>query len=236
MRDYQTLFISDKYSFRLKQDAVKRELSDATQKAVEEVWQHEQASRGGALFNGQALSLATFDRNGLEAEFVEYKLYLAYLKSPELRDELGLRPLSISCLTKSSDSILVGRREKGMAQYPLWYELAPSGGIDPQSVKKEKLDIAGQALSELKEETGIDKKDVVAIRPFSLIFDPQTGVYEIAVEIELTSHMASEPLKPTQEYRSLNWLPPSQVADFVATNKKRIVPLSVYLLELHNLY
>lgn len=235
MRDYQTLFFSDDFSFNLIQSTRKKELSDAASQAVEEIWEHEQKNRTGSLFNGQVLSLVSLDRQGLQAEFVEYKHYLASLRKPKLRSVLGVKPLSLSCLTRSMGSVLMARRAKGVAQYPLWYELAPSGGIGPEAAKGDKLDVAGQALRELTEETGISKKSVLKVHPFSLVFDDQTGLYEICLEIELNPQILKEPLPPTEEYQDLQWLTPADLTGFIEANRKRIVPLSIYLLELHNL-
>lgn len=232
MRDYQTWPLSPNFLFKKGVSRGKKELSDEVHQAVEDIWQKEQALRQN-IFNGQVLSLVHFDRQELIGEFIEYKLYLAYVREPEIRKLLGIQPLSISCITHTKNAVLFGKRSKAVTQYPLCVELVPSGGIDPEALKGEYLDIRGQALRELTEETGLSETDVEKITPIALVFDPKTGIYEICLDIVIVSGRDKFPLPPTQEYGSLTWVSKSSLPTFLEKFRKKIVPLSAYLIQLN---
>lgn len=228
MSNYQTIWLPADFSFRLKSSGAKNKLSDATLESVESIWDSEQQRRGKKLFNGKVLSLIECDESGLVAEFVEYKQFLAYLREPSLRKELGIKPLSLSCFTHTSQSVLFGRRSKSVSQYPLWYELPPSGSFDPACVIGESIDVLGQALRELTEETGLLAADVQKMHSFALIDDAGTGLTEICVDITIVPDKDQSPLPSTPEYDTLQWVPRVDLTDFLQSH--RIIPFSLYLL------
>lgn len=232
MYNYQTFHLPENFSFKLCVSPVKIELSDATHQAIEEVWQEAQEQHAGRLFDGKVLSLISSAEHGLLAGFVDYKRFLAYLRKPSLRKVLGIKPLSLSCITHTDQAILVGRRSEKVSQYPLWYELAPSGGIDAEAARGECIDIVDQALRELTEETGLDRADVLSVRPFALVTDVFTGMAEVCVDISLIPGRDRLPLSATPEYATLQWVDYVDLPQFLQTHMSRIVPLSLHLLKL----
>lgn len=235
MNNYQTFVLSPSFSFK---HAISRGdfvLSDDVKNQVEVIWDREK-QRNKQLFNGKVLSLIEFTEEGLLAEMVEYKLFLAYIKEPSLRKQLNIKPLSLSCITRSSKSVLFGRRSNTVMQYPHWYELAPSGGIDEGAMvgeRGERIEIIGQALRELEEETRYVAKDVEEVVPFALVYDAGTGIYEVCVEIVMTeTEDYLGKIKPTPEYDSLTWIPNIDLPVFIQQYSSSIVPLSLHLLNL----
>lgn len=207
------------------------ELSDVIRQRVEDIWHREKQRRKDKLFNGQVLSLIEYSNERLLARFVEYKLFLAYVGDPSLRKDLDIKPLSLSCITRTSKAVLIGRRSRDVLQYPLFYELAPSGGIDAEARKGEYIDVNSQALRELEEETGYLAKDVQEIKPFALVLDESTGIYEVCVEIVMSEGI-EQFLKATPEYDKLEWVPYSGMSVFIEKHVKDIVPFSLHLLEI----
>lgn len=233
MDNYQTLWLPEDFKFRLDHTQAKLLLSDVDQKAIDDIWEREQAKHSNKLFNGKVLNLISQDREGLTAGFIEYKHLIAYLHEPRLRGVLNIRPLSLSCLTHTDRAVLIGKRSQWVSQYPLWYELAPSGGIDPEVVKGADIDVVAQALSELDEETGLSEKDVISAKPFALIHELDSGIIEVCIELVIRSEKEKIALTPTPEYDELHWISYSDLLKFIESHANRIVPLSLHLLRLN---
>lgn len=231
MSNYQTFVLPPNFSFALRYSAEELKLSDVTMQGIEKIWRLEKEKRQEQLFNGKVLSLIEHNQEGLLAEFIEYKRFLAYVLEPSLRKDLSINPLSLSCITHTSMAFLFGRRSQAVLQYPLWFELAPSGGIDAESAEGERIDIAGQALRELKEETGYSSTAVQQLNPFALVYDSSTGIYEICIEIMIKPETDQQRLAPTQEYDILTWVAKDELPLFIQQNEKKIVPLSLHLLK-----
>lgn len=230
MHNYQTYVLPPNFSFVLSPSRGETELSDVILKEIEAVWEREKKERQGQLFNGKVLSLIEYKQGRVVAEFVEYKYFLAYVLKPSLRNKLGIKPLSLSCITRTSTAVLIGRRSHSVMQHPLWFELAPSGGIDLESAIGERIDVIGQALRELEEETGYLAKDVERMTPMALIYDSHTGIYEVGIEIIMPEKAVCS-LVSTPEYDELMWIPNEEIPSFVKKNFEIIVPLSIHLLK-----
>lgn len=231
MSNYQTFILPPHFSFTLRCSGEDLKLSDVTMQRIEKIWRREKQKRQDRLFNGKVLSLIEYDQEGLLAEFIEYKRFLAYVLEPSLRKDLNVKPLSLSCITHTSRALLLGRRSQTVLQYPLWFELAPSGGIDADSSVGERIDVVGQAFRELKEETGYSLTEVQQLNPFALVYDSSTGVYEICIEIMMKPETDQQKLAPTQEYDLLTWVSKDELPSFIQQNEKNIVPLSLHLFQ-----
>lgn len=231
MNNYQTFDLPPNFCFKLMDSLGRNELSDEVSQEVDRIWQNEKRIRKESLFNGRVLSLIDKDESKATVEFIEYKLFLAYVLHPELRGKLGIKPISLSCLTRTSEVILIGRRSELVLQYPLFFELAPSGGIDAGAQEKERINVKEQALRELVEETGYSENDVEEISCLKLIYDSFTGIYEVIVEIVLFDEVrgGGERLT-TDEYKELQWVNFKDIPAFIENNQDRMVPLSLYLL------
>lgn len=230
--NYQTLRLAPNFRFRLDASHERMRLSDVDLQAIEDLWQREQTQRNKTLFNGKVLSLLSFDQTGLIAAFVEYKHLIAYLRDPHLRKVMGITPLSLSCLTHTDRAILIGRRSNVVSQYPGWYELAPSGGIDAKVVKGDSIDVIAQALVELEEETGLSRNDVTEAKPFALVHELDTGIAEICVDLSIHPGKEGSVLPPTPEYDELLWISALGLPAFIQSHQKQIIPLSLHLLSL----
>ncbi|MBA3815436.1 MAG: NUDIX domain-containing protein [Parachlamydiaceae bacterium] len=240
MHDYQTFKLSPNFPFLLDSSRGRIELSDVVNQAIETIWQREKEQRKEQLFNGKVLSLVEYSPDGrLVAEFIEYKYFLAYVQEPSLRKKLGIKPISLSCITRTSKAVLVGQRSEVVMQYPLWFELVPSGGIDAGSIegeKGERINVIEQALRELEEETGYLAEVVQQATPFALVYDSNTAMYEVCVEIVLHSDKVNpkvnQSLPPTFEYDVLKWVYKADMPAFIQQHSENFVPLSLHLLNL----
>lgn len=230
MSNYQTLLLQPNFQFKLNYTQRELQLSDVDLSAVEAIWHREQELRKEKLFNGKVLSLLSYDETQLTASFVDYKLMVAYLRDPQLRQKLGIRPLSLSGVAHTDQAILIGKRSSLVSQYPGWYELAPSGGIDPIAAKGEFIDIKKQALIELEEETGIRAIHVVNVKPYALVLEKDSGIMEVCVDILIKSSRVGETLESTPEYADLFWIPFTDIQGFIQKHERNTIPLSIHLL------
>lgn len=208
-------------------------LSDTVKGVVEKIWKQESALPNRYLFNGQILSLVSQEGAILKGEFVEYKHYLAQMRDPSLQPILQISPLSVSGITLANkDFVLVGRRSENVTQNPNFYELVPSGGIDPNSIKDDKIDIDRQFLLELEEEAGIAASAVISIEPFGLIYEKMSQTYELCAEIRVDKDLEEKLLSPKKEYSHLLWLQKEELENFIKEQKSNFLPMSQMLLKM----
>ena len=235
MTDYQTFKFPPQLHIIAVPYAEKRKLSDDLQNAVEKIWQNELKRNPNKLYNGQIFSMISWDQHQLMGAFVEYKLYLAQLKAPKLATDLNIHPLSISGITRFGDCILLAQRSEHVSQYPLHYELAPSGGIDPRSLVDDHIDLNKQFALELQEETGFLPEEIQDIRPFSLICDKVSKVTEICADIILGSDARQEMNHPVDEYIQFFWVQESDLPKFISQHRAEFVPLTLHMLQIKQL-
>lgn len=230
--DYQLIEIPSDFRFLVDLSYEASSLSAAVQARVESIWQRE-SQCNPHLFNGRLLSLLAYDAQCLTGVFVDYKYYLAQLREPELADVLGIEPVCVSALTRTESAVLIGKRSPTVVQYPAYYELVPSGGLDADSMKgKDEIDIGALALRELVEEGGIDSRMVVSLHPKALVKDAKDKSLEIFVEIVLAdeaAHIACQPA--SHEHTELRWVDKYSLAAFVQQHKEEWQPLSLLLID-----
>lgn len=231
-KDYQTLKISDKFTIHVDTTPRKIELSDLEEREIERVWEREKKIKGDHLFNGQLLNYSTHDETQLTGYFIEYKHYLAQLHNPSLYETLRVEGIGISGVTRAGDFVLFGKRAAHVTTHPLFYELAPAGGIDPSFVRGEGVPLSIPFIQEMYEEVGVQEESVLSIKPFALVYDREMHLYEVCANIELDVHILEKSFIPSLEYDALCWVPQSDLGHFISMHKQEIVPLSLFLLEL----
>lgn len=225
MKSYQRLKISPQFMLSVVKTRDNFKLSDDEKKRIDVFWE-EAKEKQGSLHDGKLLNFVSFNGIQLIGEFVDYKYYLVQKMHPNFKRLLNIHPISLSGFTFSDTKILVGRRSEKVSEYEGHLELVPSGGIE-QSEGEEKISLPQQIMRELTEEAGIKKSR--KIHPFELIFDRNTGLYEICIAIFLHDKIAKEPLKPSEEYQDLLWFDHKELKESVKNDKW--VPLSAFLIE-----
>ncbi len=230
MTHYQILPLTDDFIFELHAEPNNIALSPGLIGEIEAVWAKEQQKQP-KIFNGKILSALTLENNRLTGAFVDYKIYVAQMRRPDLYPFLKVNPVTISGITISGDYILMGQRSENVL-YPLYHELAPSGGLDPNSLINNKIDVRKQFELELHEETGIAPMQVRWIEPFALIIDPKTHTHEICAKISLDSTPLPDLHYPNQEYQNLVWVPQNHLPHFIANHHPdNFIELSLFLIQ-----
>ena len=152
---------------------------------VEQIWQVERVERGSALFNGPLFSLEEISAHTVTGRFVDYRLFLAQERRPELFPKLRVQPLAVSGLLQNAEGIFFGYRSSAVALQPDCWELIPSGGIDRSTVTEAgQIQPTRQLLAELREEVGIQAADLVSPRLLCFTEDPLHHIFELVWELE----------------------------------------------------
>lgn len=194
-------------------------LGAALERRVEALWRQEQEARRTPLFNGELLSVVSVAPARIEARVTEYRHFVAQRRDPSLSSELRVRPLAVSGLTHCRDGIVFGRRSAGSTQDVGLWELVPSGGIDARAVRPDGgVDVVGQLLQELREETGCSPEAVISTNPFLLVEDTESAVVDIGIEIRLAidgaAVLAAHDSRATDEYDELRFVPIADLERF----------------------
>lgn len=235
MNNYQTINLPRDFYIQVLPYARGFTLSDHEKMLVENIWRHEERACSAKLHNGQILNVVSVESDHLIGEFIEYKYYLAQLRDPNFEEVLKIRTLAVSGITTTVDKVLIGQRAQDVSAYGNWYELVPSGGIDPRSHVDDRIHVARQFEMELWEESGISVAEIKGIRPLALIFDSKNKIYELCAELSVNYSILKEPLRPSEEYQKLEWVSKREIKEFVAKHEGQLVPFSFYLLQLAGL-
>lgn len=197
---------------------------------VDAVWEDEQARRGGALFNGRTVSVLSHTPGQIHARIVEYRMVLAKRRRPDLFSALPIRPLAVSGLLRCADGLVFGRRGQGVTTDAGLWELVPSGGLD--AADGQACGPRQQILTELVEEVGLDATEIRDCRPFCLIEDRATGVFDIGVALQTdldADAVEKAHRRASDEYSELRIVPDHGIAEFLTGGA--ILPASQLLLE-----
>jgi hypothetical protein len=160
-------------------------LSRSLQREVDEIWQTERAWRGSTLFDGPLFSVEEFFPPTVVGRFVAFRRYLAQERRPELFSELRIQPLSVTGLLQNAEGLFFGYRSSAVALEPDCWELIPSGGVDRSTLTETgQIHPAGQILTELKEEVGINAAAVVSPRLICFSEYPLHHTFELVWELE----------------------------------------------------
>jgi hypothetical protein len=167
-------------------------------------------------------------------DFVDYRYF--YAQQVDKRFKMGVKPVGVSgyCILKTGE-LLFGHRSFEVTQYPNFIEVMPSGGITRERLRADQsVDVLGQLAAELKEETGILKKQVRQMKSICVIFDKAHKVYDLGCRIDLKigrSEMESLSLKKSSEYSQWSLVASQDLRAFIKKNIHQLVPTSVALLE-----
>jgi hypothetical protein len=116
-----------------------------------------------------------------------------------------------------------------VTHYPGAWELVPSGSISRRHVRADgRVDLCGQLLEELFEESGHERAQVAAMTPCWWIEDAAERIADLCFDIELQQ---KDPVgKGSDEYTDCAWKTP-EVIDASAMRDEAWVPTSRRLLD-----
>ena len=232
MPDYQTIRLTPDFTIKAIPFARGFSLSDFEKKLVDRIWIEAQNETAARFYNGQILNFISLEENVLLGEFIDYKFYLAQLRDESLVHSLNIQPIAISGITTTANKVLVGQRSDHVTLYKNFYELVPSGTIDPECLDGDRVDFKKQFEKEVWEESAISVTDMRETNPFALIYDSNRKAYEICAEISVNYLVAKDNLSPSEEYQQLEWVPKTEIHKFAKKHRDIFVPFSLYLLEL----
>jgi|LakMenEpi03Aug12_release.lakeMendotaPanAssembly.Ray.scaffolds.fasta_scaffold28986_11 hypothetical protein len=230
MNDYQTFAYSPNLTIEVLPHARGFSLSDHEKLLIENIWRHEE-NLASSLHNGQIFNVISLEGDKIIGEFVEYKYYLAQQRDTNFEPALQIKTLSISGITTTVDKILVGQRSATVTTYQNYYELVPSGGIDPRAQQGNQINIKRQFELELWEESGISVTEIKSIKPVAIFYDLKNKIYEACAELNINYTILKESLHPSDEYQKLEWISKREIQGFVQKHSHEFVPFSIYLLE-----
>lgn len=176
----------------------------------------------------------------LSGNFVEYKQFMAGRKRPDLK--LKIKPIGVSgiILTKENgiDYVVWAQRTSNVTDYRNFFELVPSGGIDPKCLLNNgDIDYKSKLVSEFSEETGLPKKYVRYISEFALVLDTSKNIYDICCVIFINKNRATiAKYFTSEEYDKPHFVPLKNLDTFVKTRIGSIVPTSIALIEAYVKY
>ena len=166
---------------------------------IQEIWEKGQ-KENPYLFNGLIARLYSYTPKKLEIQFIEYQLFYAWQKDPEIRKSVLLHPIGVSGCTKYKSQVLLGIRSDRVSYNSGFFELAPSGNIDIES----KGDPKEVIQRELYQEAQIERSHISSITIDGLFLDAQSGIWDIACSIHLKDDEVVS-IQETEEYNSLVW-------------------------------
>lgn len=212
-------------------------LSLGDEASVSEIWEQACEERGTGLFNGPIASVRKYSTDLIEVEISDYRRLLASREHKGLQQKLTVKPLAVSGLIRSPDGIVFGRRGKGNYDSVGFWELVPSGGIDPKGyVIDDEVEYSNQILAELREEIGLSAERVKQMKLLCLIDDDSTNVIDLGIELIIEDASASEIRNKhknlgSDEYTQIQFVPEGLLTKFVESNHQQILPVSLAILE-----
>jgi hypothetical protein len=202
---------------------------------VEALWWQEQTKRATPLFNGELISVVSLAASRIGARVAEYRCFVAQRGDPTLSVHLNVRPLAVSGLLRCRDGVVFGRRAATNTQDAGHWELVPSGGVDRRALRPDgNVDVIGQLMDELREETGCSPGVISSAEPFLLVEDTTSGVIDIGIDLTLdldsAAVLAAHHAGATTEYEALRIVPTSDLREFVDHAGSGVVEVSLALL------
>lgn len=197
---------------------------------VQEIWNAEAQKRGRELCNGRIYCLHEYRDNCLSIASSEYRFLLAQRFEPSLRKiGLNIRPLAVTGVLICADGVVLGRRGPTVTDYAGFWEPAPAGGLSKPDPKQ-------QILEELEEEIGITKSRVVSARACGLVEDVELGVFDIVFRLETNASKIeienAYDASNNCEYDELAIVELSEMDDFLAARRQKLVPTLIPMLEI----
>lgn len=192
---------------------------------IDALWTKAEAE--SQVFNAPLFCLISHDYERIFGRFSEYRHFIASRSNPELREVLGIYPLSVSGITRCGDKILVGRRDAKLALYPGFLELVPSGSIETRVCQHGEVDFIMQLMWELEEEAHIAEKQVGRIFPIGLFYCSESGIYDLVMSIDCTmQEYELKEYESSSEYPLLRWMSVDEWEEELKSPDANIVPVS----------
>ena len=170
-------------------------LSPALAKAVDDIWNSEQARLGGRLFNGQVFSADTITPGLISGHWTEFRRVVAQMRQPELYDALRVRPLSVGGVIIGPDGVVFGRRPRHSVYQSGQWQMPPAGSIDLTAARPDgAVDFRAMLLTELAEEIGLIEAEVTVGPALGVVEHPGSRVHDlgIALTTQLGEHQILE--------------------------------------------
>ncbi|MGD9681655.1 MAG: hypothetical protein AB7W16_10760 [Candidatus Obscuribacterales bacterium] len=196
---------------------------------VDRIWAIaiEDSGANGHLFDGQALFVDSIGNLEISLFQLPYRFLYAQRRSPQLREQLNLRPIAVSGVCLSDGKMLLGVRSRSATQYPGFLELVPSGGLGDLG---EHLDYKHRLIEELEEETSIARTSVIEISTIGICFDQEENTYDLCCRILLQDGLSLEQTSsPKEEYSDLIWRDTGSL--LAEKDGPEIVPTSLAIVE-----
>jgi HAD superfamily hydrolase (TIGR01509 family) len=197
---------------------------------VDKIWEEEQKKK--KHFNGWFFQYKQVKGNELEGFFNRYKYALAQQIKPELFEKHQIIPVAASGIVRAGKSLLLGRRSQQVNQYAGCLELVPSGSLDRNALEGDLLNAFKQLAQELKEETGLEEKEILHSHTGVALYDHQRGLVEIILELLVHEECLNRRLV-SSEYSHFEWISMAEINEFIAKHKEECVPLSLSLLKFY---
>lgn len=204
--------------------------------AIEQIWNTENEKRkvpytNANLFNVQDLSWSFEEGFVLNGFFVQYKDFLVQRVKQGV--DLQIRPLGVSGVItyyddqSGLDMYLFGKRNDEMTQYPSYFELVPSGGVDDKFVEADSVLFARNLICEMKEELGWPETNIKKNETIGIVIDKKELMYDILLKMVVHDH---NKIKASEEYTEFIYVKSNEIDTFINNNK--IVPTSISIFQL----
>jgi hypothetical protein len=203
---------------------------------VEEIWQAELDRRGSTLFNGPIFSLEQISPHAISGRYVEFRLFLAQERQPELFFNLRVQPLAVTGVLQNAYGLFFGYRNSAVAVQPECWELIPSGGVDRSALTLDgQLSPAQQILTELWEEVGIPGGSVSAPKLLCFTEDPVHHIFELIWELKTLLHsdaiLRAHATLGRSEHSKIKFVRWADLEGFLGQDGDVLLPASRCLLE-----
>ncbi len=210
-------------------------LETALAAEIDQHWLAAQAGCGGALFNGAVFSVDEITPALIHGHMTEYRRVLAQFRDPSLFATLTLRPLAVCGVLLSPDGVLFGRRHHGAVYQSGMWQTPPAGNVDDRVVRPGgEVDLPGQVFTELREEIGLTRDAIVALRPLALIEHAETHVLDLgfllSARLGAGAIASAHARDGNDEYETLRVVPLADLPAFLARMGPEIVPSVPILL------
>ncbi len=186
--------------------------NSALEELVMNVWRVEKAERGDSLFDGTIFSADVVTPTLIRGHWIPYRYALTAYRHPEAVKAAGVLPLAVNGLTRCRGKVLLARRSPYVAASPNMWELAPSGGVDPEAIQGNHIDVKRSLLQELHEEVGFSEEEIAHLSPFAVVRDESS--LELCFWVDLKDDAMERFDPPIDEYRDFEWVSPEEWAAF----------------------
>jgi len=194
---------------------------------IARIWEAEKSERGPGLSNGLLFSVAELSGKIVSGGFVEYRIFLAQLRRPELFTELRVQPLAVTGLLQNTEGIFFGFRSSRSAQQPHCWELVPAGGIDTSRLTHSgQIEPHRQLLAELEEELGLKPSDVRPPRLVGFCEETEQHIFDLVWDLETTLAtkmiLAAQTAIQNPEHAEIRCVPWRNLEAFLTDSRRAI--------------